>query len=383
MTTGVEPLTRSTSKSYRPNRLRMIWAIAHKDIAEIVTNIQFIVMALLPVIIFLLYRLMVAGIDNSSILDIAVYDLGNSRLVTAMSQHAELELHIVTSEAALQAQVREEDMSGLQIPANFDADVAAGHEPELTIWLNPARGMASETAEWQRFIEAEILKLAQQTLPAQIEWIDLDTDSFSIDPDTALNSYLLIVVLTMVFFITGTNLVALLITEEKEKNIGVVLISSPANPYLVALGKILAGTLSIVVVLALVILLNGGLTGNWPLALLYLALTLPVSLGIGILTGSLVHSSRQCNSVLGITMLIFLIPAWFSTLLELPEPFSTIFSMMPTHFLVQGLNDALNNTKIVAANTTNITIWLSFMAAVVAVTLWRLRQNPKSIVIKK
>lgn len=377
MTTGIESLSGHRKKSYRPHHWRVIWAITRKDLAEIVTNTQFIVMGFLPVLIFLIYRLMVSGISNSSILDIAVYDPGSSQLVTAMAQNPDLELHIVTNEAALKEQINEGQMSGLQIPANFDADVAAGSNPELTIWLNPADGLASETAVWQRYIEAEILKLGQQTLPAQIDWVDVENESFPMS--TALDSYLLIVVLTMIFFLTGTNLVAMLITEEKEKKMGMVLINSPANPYHVALGKSLAGAISIVLILALVILLNGGLTGNWPLALLYLIITLPGALGISLLTGSMVHSSKQCNSWLGIAMIIFLIPSWFATLLELPEPFGTIFSIVPTHFLVQGLNDALNNQEVAAANSLNLTVWLAFIMAIVAATIWRLRRNPKSI----
>jgi ABC-type multidrug transport system permease subunit len=321
---------------------------------------------------------MVSSVNNASVLDIAIYDLGNSQLVTAMQQLPDLTLHMVDSEAALQAKITDGDMSGLQIPATFDADVAAGKVPDLTIWLNPANGLASETAEWQRFIESEIHKLGRQSLPAQIEWVSVENSSFT--ADTVLDSFLLIIVLTMVLFITGTNLVALLITEEKEKKMGIVLMNSPAHPYHIGLGKALAGTICISLVMALVILLNGGLTGNWPLALLYLAISLPVSLGISILTGSLVYSSRQCNSLLGVGLLVFLIPAWFSTMLELPEPFGTIFSVLPTNFLVQGLNGALNHTETVAANNVNFTIWFAFMVVTVAAAVWRVYQNPKSIV---
>lgn len=377
MTTGIETLPKQSKRSRRAHHGRVIWAIARKDLAELTTNTQFIIMSLLPVIIFLLYRLMVSGIENSSILDIAVYDLGSSQLVTAMSQNELLALHMVTSEAALQTQIEEGEMSGVQIPANFDADVAAGNTPELQIWLNPADGMASETAVWQRFIEAEILKLGQQTLPAQITWTEIEPGLFN---GTALDSYLLIVVLTMVFFISGTNLVAMLIAEEKEKKMGIALISSPANPYHVALGKAMAGTVALVAIMGLIILLNGGLTGNWPLALLYMAMTLPISLGIAILTGSLVQTSKQCNSWLGIGMLLLLIPAWFSRLITLPEPFSTLFSFVPTHFLVQGLDDALNSREVTLANNTNFAIWLLVMLVVVGLTAWRLRQNPKSII---
>ena len=378
MTTGIEPLSGQTKNTSRPNPWRMIWAIARKDIAESVRNTQLITVGLLPVLIFLLYRLMVSGINNSSILDIAVYDFGNSQLVAVMSQSPELELHIVTSEAALQERINDGEMSGLQIPADFDAQVAAGNEPELTIWLNPRRGMISETERWQRFVETEIHKLGQQTLPAQIEWVELDSSSFSVD--TELSSYLLIVVLTMIFFMTGTNLTAMLITEEKEKKMAMMLINSPANPYHIVWGKVLAGTFLIVVVVALVILLNGGLTGNWPLALLYLIITLPISIGIGIFTGSVAQSSKQCNSWLGIGMILFLIPAWFSTLIELPEPFSSIFTVFPSNFLVRGLNDALTNSDVAAANRTNMTVWVAFMIVIVVITTWRIRRNPQSII---
>lgn len=378
MTTSSTTISGRVRSGRLPHHWRLIWAIARKDLVEIGTSTHFILLGLLPVIVFLMYRLMVIGIDNSSILDIAVYDTGNSQLVTAMQENPALELHIVTSEAALQQQINEGPMSGVHIPANFDAAVAAGLKPDLKIWLNPARGLSSETAEWQHLIETEIRQLGQQSLPAQIEWIDLKSDALS--NNMALNNFLLIITLTMIFFLSGTNLVALLITEEKEKQMGVVLINSPASPYHVVLGKMLAGSVSILVVLGLVVLLNGGLTGNWPLALLYMAITLPVSLSISILTGSLAQSSKQCNSWLGLAMILFLTPAWFSIMMELPEPFGTIFSVMPTHFLVAGLDDALNNSVVSAANSLNLTAWLGFMVVMVGITFWRLKQNPQSVV---
>ena len=378
MTTGIDSLSGQVKNSYQPNHLRLIWAIARKDLAEIVTATHFLVLCSLPIAIFLLYRLMVAGINNSETLDIAVYDLGNSQLVSAMRANPELDLHLVSSKEALQTQITTGEMSGLQIPANFDADLAAGEKPELMIWLNPARGMSSETVSWQRFIEAEILKLGQQTLPAQIEWIPIEDNASS--GERLLNTYLFIIILTMVFFIIGTNLVTLLIAEEKEKKMGAVLINSPANPYHIALGKAVAGTIVVLVIFAIITLLNGGMTGNWPLALLYLAISLPVSLSISLLAGSLLHSSKQCNSWLGPIMIFFLIPTWFSTLVELPEPFGSIFSVFPTHFLVQGLNDALNHREVTSANSLNLTVWLLFMIALVALTIWRLYRNPTSIV---
>jgi ABC-type Na+ efflux pump permease subunit len=360
-------------------RLRVIWAITRKDISESISNSQLAVMGLIPVIVFLLYRLMVSGIDNSSILDIAVYDLGNSQLVRAMQQNLELELHLVTNETALQEQINEGEMSGLRIPAGFDAAVAAGENPALTIWLNPQSGLQTETIAWQRFLEAEILKLGQQSLPAQIEWVEVDS-SGPFNTDTALSSYLLVIVLTLILFMTGANLVAMLITEEKEKKTAVMLTTSPACINDIVWGKALAGSFYIVVISAVVILINGGLTGNLPLVFLYLLLGIPVSVCVGVLVGSVTHSTKQCSGWLSLIMMLLLIPSWFLTLVKLPEPFYSLIRVIPTQFMVEGLNDALNHTAATANNTTNLTVWTIFTLAMVAATIWRVHHKPQSII---
>jgi ABC-type Na+ efflux pump permease subunit len=381
MTQGIEqPLSERVKTGKGNGRLRVIWAITRKDIRESISNSQLAVVGLVPVIIFLLYRLMVSGIDNSSILDIAVYDLGDSQLVTAMQQKPELELHIVTNETTLQERINEGEMSGLRIPAGFDAAVAAGETPALTIWLNPQNGMQTETIAWQRFLEAEILKLGQRSLPAQIEWVEVDNDG-PFNTDTALSSYLLVIVLTLILFMTGANLVAMLITEEKEKKTAIMLTTSPARINDIVWGKALAGIFYIVVISAVVVLINGGLTGNWPLALLYLVLGIPVSICVGVLLGSVTQSPKQCSGWLSLVMMLLLVPSWFFTLIELPEPFNSLIRLIPTQFLVAGLNDALNHATVTANNATNFTVWTIFTLAMVATTVWRLHHKPQSIVV--
>ena len=380
MAQGIEqPLVGKAKMGRRNGRLRVIWAITRKDIIEGINNSQLIVMSILPVVVFLLYRLMVSGINNSGILDIAVYDLGDSQLVTAMQQNPTLILHIVSSEAALQEQIHDDEMSGLRIPAGFDAAVAAGEEPTLTIWLNPQRGLQSETSDWQRFLEAEILKLGQQQLPAQLDWVPVNS-SQPFSDDTTLSSYLLVIVLTMVLFMTGANVVAMLITEEKERKTAVILTSSPARIYDIVWGKILAGIVYIVTVSAVVILINGRLTGNPLLVLLYLTLGTIVSVSSGVLIGSVTQSPKQCSGWLSLAMIFFLVPAWFLTLLKLPEPFNSIIRAIPSHFMVSGLNDALNQTGIPIDNTLNLTVWAIFTLAIVAATGWRIHSKPQSII---
>ncbi len=380
MAKGIEQsLSEAGTIGKRNGRFRVIWAITRKDIQASINNSQLVTMSILPIVIFLLYRLMVSGINNSGILDIAVYDLGNSQLVTAMQQNQALTLHTVSDEAALQEQINANEMSGLRIPADFDGAVAAGERPLLTIWLNPQRGLQAETLAWQRFLEAEVLKLGQQSLPAHLEWTMVESDG-PFSGDRTLNSYLLVVVLTLILFMTGTNVVAMLIAEEKERKTAVLLTASPAHVSDIVWGKALAGALYIMTISAIVILINGGLTGNWPMALLFWSLGILASVSLGILAGSTAQSVKQCNSWLSLAVLFFLVPAWFLTLLNLPEPFHSIIKSIPSHFMVSGMNDALNQTALSSDNMTNLTVWTIFAVVMVAVAAWRVRVNPRSMI---
>jgi hypothetical protein len=145
-------------------------------------------------------------------------------------------------------------------------------------------------------------------------------------------------------------------------------------------GKVLVGSFYIVVISAVVILINGGLTGNWPLALLYLLLGIPVSVCVGVLVGSVTQSTKQCSGWLSLIMMLLLVPAWFLTLLKLPEPFHSLIRAIPTQFMVQGLNDALTHTAATANNTTNLTLWTIFTLAMMAATAWRVHHKPQSII---
>jgi ABC-type transport system involved in multi-copper enzyme maturation permease subunit len=179
---------------------------------------------------------------------------------------------------------------------------------------------------------------------------------------------------------TGANVVATLITEEKEKKTAVMLTTSPAQINDIVWGKALVGSFYIVVITAVIILINGGLTGNRPLVLLYMGLGITVAVSVGILMGSMTQSTKQCSGWLSLVMMVLLIPSWFLTLISLPEPYSSIMRVIPTQFMVQGLSDALNHVSVTASNTLNLTVWTIFTLAMVAVTAWRVHRKPQSII---
>lgn len=381
MAEGIErPFPTNPQARKKNGRWRVIWAITRKDMVESLSNSQLLITIIIPIILFLLYRLMFNSINNSGVLDIAVLDLGNSQIVQAMQQNEALELHIVRSEAALHAQINDVGMSGLIIPEAFDEAVRAGENPALTIWLNPPRGQQAETAVWQRFLEAEILALGQQLLPARLEWVTVESDAI-LATAGGLSSHLLVIVFTLVLFMTGSNIVAMLIVEEKEKKTAVMLTTSPAQISDIVWGKTVAGLVYVTLTLALIIFINGGLTGNWHLVLLYLILGGAVGISAGLILGSLTRSTKQCNSWVSLVMMVFLIPSWFLTLLKVPEPYGSMIRIIPTQFLVAGLNDALNYVSATANQTANLTIWTLFTLLVMAAAAWRIHQKPESIIV--
>jgi succinate-acetate transporter protein len=79
-------------------------------------------------------------------------------------------------------------------------------------------------------------------------------------------------------------------------------------------------------------------------------------------------------------MMLLLVPSWFLALLKLPEPFNSLIRTIPTQFMVEGLNDALNHATVTPNNATNLTVWTIFTLAMVATTVWRLYHKPQSII---
>jgi ABC-2 type transport system permease protein len=352
---------------------RVVAAIARKDLVDAIRNRYLLIALLTPLLVALLFRVLLPGVNSLNNLTIVVHDPVNSHLVAQLRTTPEIKLVEAGSAQAAASEVEKINaVGGLVVPTNFDADVAAGKEPELTVYVNNKKSNI-EQAIFRQFLEQQVLSLVKHPVPARLVWIDV---AKAPGPQTGggpnLNQMLLPLLLLLAFGMTGALVVPLLLVEEKEKRTLDFLLTSPASLSEIIAGKALTGVVYSLLIAGVLLALNHKMIGNWPLTLLTILLGLLFVVAIGLFMGSLFQNTMQVNTWAGLVLFALLTPAFPSP--GLPATLETAMRFVPTYYFIDAL-------KLSSAGTPSLRLW-GDLAVVFACTLlafsaatWALRRE--------
>jgi hypothetical protein len=114
-------------------------------------------------------RLLRATLDDGECLTLSLDNPDDGRRLgelavagrTELRSLAQIHLLEVDSAQGLMAGVEKNAVGGLALPANFDAAMDAGEQPEITVYLNRRRG------------GGELVAMTGQAMPARIVWTDV------------------------------------------------------------------------------------------------------------------------------------------------------------------------------------------------------------------
>ena len=328
---------------------RVIAAIAQKDLIDAIRNRYLLVALLTPLSIALLLRLMLPGIDRLNNVTIVVHDPDRSTMVSQLRAAPQVKLVDVDSAATARAEVEKIKASGaLVVPANFDADVVAGKQPKLTVYVNKKKNII-EQANFKSLVERQVESLVQRPPPAELNWINVheETES-SAGRDFNLNHMLLPLLLLLTFGMTGAFVVPLLLVEEKEKRTIDFLLTSPAKLMEVIAGKGLTGVVYSALIAAVLLVLNRQMIGNWPLTMLTILFGLLLVVAVGLLMGSLFQTTMQVNTWASLALLVLMAPSF--TIPGAPPMLETAMRFIPTYYFVEAL-------KLALAGTASLRMW--------------------------
>jgi ABC-2 type transport system permease protein len=351
--------------------LRIVAAIAQKDLVDAIRNRYLLVALLTPLSIAILIRLMVPGMSSLNNFTIVVHDAGKSTLVSRLRTIPQIKLLETGSAAGAEGEVEKNKAAGaLVVPANFDADVAAGKQPEVTVYVNNKKNNI-EQASFRILMERQVASLVEHPVPAKLTWVDVAKETKS---TTRINlaQMLLPLVLMLAFGMTGAFVVPLLLVEEKEKRTMDFLLTSPAGMTEIVAGKALTGVVYSVLIAGALLGINRGLIGNWPRTLLTILLGLLLIVSIGLLMGSLFKNTMQVNTWASVALLVLLAPSF--PVPGSPAMVETAMGFLPTYYVVEALELSL-------AGNTSGRIWVH-LAVVLACTFiaffagtWALRRE--------
>lgn len=352
---------------------RVVTAIARKDLVDAIRNRYLLFALLTPLLVALFIRLLLPGMNSMTNVIIVVHDPSQSSLLTRLRTAPQMKFVEMDSAEAVAGEVGKTNAAGgVIVPANFDADVAAGKQPELTVFVNNKKNII-EQAAFRLLLERQVMSLVQDTAPAKLIWIDVAQESASqTRRGVDLNQMLMPLLLLLGFGMTGALVVPLLLVEEKEKRTLDFLLTSPATLIEIIMGKALTGVVYSVLIAAVLLALNVRLISNWPLTLLTIFLGQLLIVAIGLVMGSVLKTTMQINTWASFVLLVIIAPSF--PFPNSPAVLETAMRLIPTYYFVEAMKSSL-------AGTTSSGIW-AHLAVMLACTLvafvaatWALRRE--------
>lgn len=353
--------------------IRIIWAIATKDVIEAVKNRAILINVIMLPLLVVFYRWL-PTLYNPSGVRIVVYDPGPSRLSAELANSARFRLYEAHSQQELAETLDAMPMPvlGLAIPAGLDRAIDAGQPPVLEgyvmHWVSEHKA-----AELQALFEQQFAEWTGAAVQ-----INLQDNVLIPLPDTMGPARNASISITVIIVLCGIMIVPLLLIEEKQAKTLDAMLISPANSIQVVIGKALVGLFYGLATAVTALLVNQALVVHWGTAVLAALTGLLLSVAVGLAIGTFFERKQQVN---GWGMLIFsvlLIPV-FLNIIEpiLPRTMRIIFDWTPAMAIAKTLRFALSQGASPAQITINLALPLASAMLVLAVVVWQIRHSDR------
>ena len=353
--------------------LGVISAITRKDVVDAIRNRYLLTALITPLFVAVLFRVLLPGVNNSSIMTVVAHDSGNSAMTAELRKNPQISVVDSASAEATESEVeKRKAIGGLVVPVNFDADVSAGKQPELTIYVNNNKSVF-EQAAFRRILNEQVRALVKEPEPARLVWVDVDKETSEQNPrGLGVERMMLPLLLILTLGMIGAMVVPLLLVEEKEKRTLDFLLSSPASLKEIVAGKALTGMAYTVLIAGLLLFVNRQFVGNWLLMALTILLGLLFVVAVGLFLGSLLNNTMQVNTWASSVLILLMAPSFPS--LGLTAMLDTAMRFIPTYYLTEAI-------KLSLAGNASPRIW-GHLAVVLGCTVvaffaavWALRRR--------
>jgi ABC-type transport system involved in multi-copper enzyme maturation permease subunit len=181
----------------------------------------------------------------------------------------------------------------------------------------------------------------------------------------------------MIYFVFTIALLLIphLMVEEKQTKTLDALLTSPANPGEIVLGKALAGFFYVLLTGGLALAMYSMYIVNWLLALAaYLGYAL-LAIGLGLAVGSFVNSMKQAGIWMVALILILVIPPLFYMEPNLKSGIQIFLTWFPSSALASLFRFSLTTGVTPAQFLPNLAIALVSIAAVFGLVIWKVQRS--------
>ncbi|MBM3151169.1 MAG: ABC transporter permease [Chloroflexi bacterium] len=313
--------------------IRRIFALAWKDMVDSVRTPRLMVIIITPLIVSLFIQIF---FGDKMTLRLGFFSPTSTQIVSTLEQVDLVQIEIFDSlDNLIDAINNKKVIVGVVLQEDFDRLLSNNEFPEVDFYL---ADNSQEAQMGLSLVQQTIQAFSPVSLPIKTSITILEPDilpGISLRGDLSIDQYALILWLVMGMVGNGVMLVPTLIVDERERKTLDALLLSPASYSDVAAGKAIVGVIYSLVSSSLILLVQGGIPGNYLLlAALIFGGSLSLSL-LGLLIGNLAKNLHALNSYGGLFVFLLIFPAVIGLLG--PNPIIQYLQFLPTYPIVQGI----------------------------------------------
>ncbi|HEY3274645.1 MAG TPA: ABC transporter permease [Methanocella sp.] len=357
-------------------QLSNIIKIMAKDAKLSMKNMSLLIVVLIAIFLPVIMSLMMGSITASGneTVAIGIVDRGNNHNYTDFLKTVSLynvSFYGLTDDVN-QSIKNGAIVGGIDIPANFDSDIAAGNKPSLTL-LTDSTNLKSLI--FTESCKELTLRYAGLEYPVSLQTqsvVQVPSSSSGSEVSPGYSGFTAPTLLLISIIIVGVSVLPATLTTEKEKKTITALMAAPVTQMDVILGKSLFGLLVTVLVSVIVLFLSNSITGNLPLAAVFVLLGAIAFNGIGLLI-SIYASSYQTASIISSVIMTPLM--LFTFMYSFIDELKIVGAVLPNVYLMNGLNDAIVYNKDVSTQWVNLLVFTAITVAIYAIIYVSLRRK--------
>ena len=354
------------------NTLYIAWIIGTKDILEALKNknIRNNIIIMLVIVVFFYWLGVLRPFDKG--VSVVIYDRGETSIAFEASTLGNGAKY--TFRKAISLQDMEQRMAnqslGIVLPADLDQVLASGSTPVLRgyiFWVDRMKAAELEARYSQAF--SEILgQPVQVVIGHNIIIPQADADGMQ-----TTVAYLLVY---FIFWAAFFSIPHLMLEEKKTKTLE-ALLTSPASPGQIVLGKALAGLFYILIIGGLSIALFSLFVVDWSLALVALLGYALFAIGLALAVGSFIKSAKHLGLWTVVLILFLVIPPLFYTASNLKPGIRLVLTWFPSSALASLFRFSCSTGVIPSQVWPNLAVVVVSIAAVFGLVIWQVWRSDR------
>jgi ABC-type multidrug transport system permease subunit len=354
------------------SHIRVIWAMALKDIRSSLTERAFMITSIIIPINFLLLFLLFALTGGQAPTAVVLEDKGPyaKQLLSAMEHSHSFIIQQTTASGAQSLMQKGQIVAIVTVPTNFDTALKRGEQIELPVVVNNLN--VDFTNDVRRAVPLAINSFYANAFPNQVVVRAQEVDTYY--QDTGYVQYLVVSLMVVSVMLGGLLQAGSNAAREYEKGTIKELILAPASPWAIQVGKILGALVlnlfPVAVVLIVIVFLIGVWPVHWEELFGFVLLLMITFVAAGALIGTLIRRRQAVIPLsIGLSIPVFFISGAFGPAIWGDPITAAVAQLQPVYYGIAMFQHAFHNfTTTSTGPRIDGFILIGFAAVMVAVS---------------